>query len=98
MNLKCQGSVVAPIILYSDQTSLSNNMKVTGHPLVMSIANISCENRYLDEGHCLLAIFPSIPSTSTNFQERLTLFQECLAYILQPLKEASKRYVLFICT
>jgi hypothetical protein len=63
VNSKCDGVVVAPLILYSDQTSLSKNTKVTGHLFVMSIANITCENRYLDEGHALLAVLPVLPSS-----------------------------------
>jgi hypothetical protein len=90
VNSKCNGAVVAPLILYSDQTSLSKNTKVTGHPFVMSIANITCENKYLDEGHALLAVLPVLPS-SVPHKERLVLFQKCLAHVLQPLKEASKQ-------
>jgi hypothetical protein len=55
-NSKCDRAVVAPLILYNNQTSLSKNTKVIGHPFVMSIT--TCENRSLDEGHALLAILP----------------------------------------
>jgi hypothetical protein len=90
VNSKCDGAVVVPLILYSDQTSLSKNTKVTGHPFVMSIANITCENRYLDERHALLTVLPILPSCVLH-KEQLVLFQKCLAYVLQPLKEARKQ-------
>ena len=81
--------MIAPLIFYSDQTSLSKDGKVNGHPLVLSIGNISCENRYLDEGHALLAILPILPTTESTHLERLQLFQSCLEHVLKPLKDAS---------
>jgi hypothetical protein len=54
---------IAPLNFYSDQTFLSNDGRVIGYPLVMSIANIACENWYLDEGHVLLVVLPVISST-----------------------------------
>ncbi len=89
INTQCPGAVLAPLIFYSDQTSLSNDGRVTGYPLVMSIANIACENRYLDEGHVLLAILPIISSTEASHERRLQIFHECLDVVLKPLKEAS---------
>ncbi|CAM6050719.1 unnamed protein product, partial [Sphagnum compactum] len=89
INTQCPGAVVAQLIFYSDQTSLSNDGRVTGYPLVMSIANIACENRYLDEGHVLLAILPIISSTDASHERRLQIFHECLDVVLKPLKEAS---------
>lgn len=50
-HVSCEGSVLAPLNFHSDQTCLSNNMRVYGYPLVMSLANISCENRWEDTGH-----------------------------------------------
>jgi hypothetical protein len=55
----------------------------------MSIANIACKNRYLDEGHVLLAILPIISSTEASHERRLQIFHECLDVVLKPLKEAS---------
>jgi hypothetical protein len=63
INTQCPGVVVAPLTFYNDQTSLSNDGRMTGYPLVTSIINISCENWYLDEGHVLLTILPIISST-----------------------------------
>lgn len=60
---KCEGGVVAPIILYSDQTSLANNRQTQGWPLVITLGNICCNLRSLPEGHGLLAVLPVIGPT-----------------------------------
>lgn len=57
-------------MLYSDQTSLSNNRRINGYPMVMSIGNIACDLREGDEGHCLLAVLPILSG------ELLNLFSE----------------------
>jgi hypothetical protein len=74
INTQCPGAVVTPLIFYNDQTSLSNDGRVTGYPLVMSITNITCENQYLDEGHVLLAILPVISSIEASHERRLQYF------------------------
>lgn len=56
----CRGGVIAPIILYSDQTALSHNKRTQGWPLVMTLGNINCNLRSLPEGHALLAILPVV--------------------------------------
>ena len=83
------GNVIAPLILYSDKTTLFQDLKVSGHPIYFSITNIACENRYLSEGHCLLSILPHFDVVGRNSLEWLKLFQKCLTYVLQPLKDAS---------
>jgi hypothetical protein len=55
----------------------------------MSIANISCENQYLDEGHCLLAVLPVLHERSSSATERVQLLHDCLECVLKPLKAAS---------
>jgi hypothetical protein len=69
--------------------TLSNTGKVSGHPIYFSIGNISCEDRYLPEGHCLLAILPDFNVMESDPVKRLKLFQRCLSRILKPLKDAS---------
>jgi hypothetical protein len=96
INTQCPGVVVAPLIFYSDQTSLSNDGRMTGYPLVMSIANIACENRHLDEGHVLLAILLVIFSTKASHEIRLQVFHECLDVVFKPLKEASFKGLVLI--
>jgi hypothetical protein len=55
----------------------------------MSIANIACENRYLDTGRVLLAILLFIFSIKTSHEKKLQVFHECLDVIFKPLKEAN---------
>jgi hypothetical protein len=57
VNLKCKYSVVAKMLLYSNQTSLSKNTIMIGHLFVLSTANTSYRNRYFNKDHYLLAIF-----------------------------------------
>jgi hypothetical protein len=83
--------IVAPLILFSDKTALSKDRKISGHPIYLTIANISCEDRYLPEGHCLLAILPNFNVKESNPEKRLEAFQKCLTRILQPLKDASHK-------
>jgi hypothetical protein len=75
----CLGGVIAPLILYTDQTSLSNNGRVSGYPLVLSLGNIVCELRPQEEGHMLLAMMPVIPASDLpSHKRRLEIFHECL--------------------
>lgn len=88
------GSVISGLIFYSDQTTLSNDRRVLGWPLIMSLANIAYEIRGEADGHVLLAILPVIkfiPGKSAKFQQNriLEVFQECLSIILDPLKTIS---------
>jgi hypothetical protein len=59
-HVKSSGSVVCGLIFYSDQTTLSNDRRVLGWPLIMSLANIAWETRGEADGHVLPAILPVI--------------------------------------
>jgi hypothetical protein len=49
--------------LYKDQTSLSNDNRVFGYPLMMSLANkISCEQCPTASGHKLIVVLPMVTS------------------------------------
>ncbi len=92
MNSEHEGGVIAPLIFYSDKTSLSKGGKVSGHPIYLTLGNISCENRYFPEGHCLLAILPDFSTQALTHLQWLEAFQRCLEIVLQPLKKASFEY------
>lgn len=96
-HINVDGAVIVPLIFYSDQTSLSNNARVVGYPIYMSIGNISCEDRNLDEGHILLAMLPTTSKTKGSYLRRLQMFHEFLEVILKPFKEASFKYVPYFC-
>jgi hypothetical protein len=96
----CSGGVVAPIILYLDQTSLSNNKRTQGWPVVMTIGNISCNMRTLPEGHSVMAVLPVLGADDQGLQEsrmpsraKLEILHQCQEIILAPLKEASYKGV-----
>ena len=78
----CEGAVIAPLMFYSDQTCLSNNMRIHGYPLVMTIGNVSLENRREDTGHELLAILPTFQGSSKSFHFKLVKVFK-FTYILQ---------------
>ncbi|CAM6089392.1 unnamed protein product [Calypogeia fissa] len=92
----CPGGVIAPIILYSDQTSLSNNRQTQGYPLMMTIANIQCSLRGLVDGNALLAILPitsqdEAEETSKGSLPKIEILHQSLEVILSTLKAASYR-------
>jgi len=64
INLQCIGVVISPLIFYSDQTCLSNNTRISGYPLVMTIGNISLENKREFNGHELLVVPPTFQGSS----------------------------------
>jgi hypothetical protein len=85
--IDCFGGIIAPSIFYSDVTSLSNNGKVTGYPLVLSLGNVTCELQSEEEDHMLLVMLPMISALSISSHEwRLHIFHKCLRKILEPLK------------
>lgn len=94
-HINCEGAVIAPLIFYSDQTTLSNNLRVVGYPIYMSIGNIACEDRNLDEGHMFLAILPTASKNKGTPLRRLEMFHEFLQVILKPFKEGSFRYLFY---
>jgi hypothetical protein len=62
--IDCFEGVIAPLIFYHDVTSLSNNRKVIGYPLVLFLGNITCELQSQEEGHMLLAILLMISASN----------------------------------
>lgn len=94
---KCPGGVIAGIILYSDQTSLLHNQRVSGYPLMISLANIDCVGRREEGGHALLAILPTYGASDKELTKskhptrlKLALLHKCLEIILMPLKALSE--------
>jgi hypothetical protein len=68
-HVRSSGSVISGLMFYSDQTTLSNDRRVSRWPLIMTLANIDCESRGEPDGHVLLAILPVIkfvPGTNVH--------------------------------
>jgi len=89
VNVEYGYGVIAPLIIYSDQTSLSKHGKVSGHPIYLLLATKACKQRYLPKGHCLLAILPNFSTQNLSSVQKLQAFQSCLDHVLKPLKKAS---------
>ena len=81
-----ENDVVMPLILYSDETILSGNMRCRAWPLVVSIANIPRERRGDKSAHALVALLPDVTGTA-DFKNKV--FHKCLEVALKPLMEAS---------
>jgi len=56
--IDCHGGVIAPLIFYNDvNSSLSNNGKVIGYLLVLSLHNIASKLKSQEKGHILLPMY-----------------------------------------
>ena len=59
-----QDSIIASLIFYNDQTSLSNDRRVFGYPIYMSLTNIPYEKLTSSTRHQFIAIFPILTNSS----------------------------------
>ena len=90
MSLPGVDDVVAPIILFSDQTHLSQNGKEVAWPLVLTTANVSLDNRWEPHGHVLLATLPDIKKVPyLSSEQKTAVLHAALQAVLAPLKKAS---------
>ena len=55
-----EGGVVIPIILYSDSTELDDLQRAKGHPLILTLGNMSPVCQHHEQGHALLGYFPEV--------------------------------------
>jgi hypothetical protein len=60
----CSGAVIAALQLYSDQTCLSFDRRITGWAFVMTLGNIKLSKRREPDGHVLLGIFPTLKAVA----------------------------------
>ncbi|CAI5471576.1 unnamed protein product [Closterium sp. Yama58-4] len=88
-----RGGVIAACILYSDGTNLSNDGRVTGHPVYFTLGNVTLKNRWQPHGHRMVAMLPPLPNVDSRTDEGKALhrevFQLALDVVLKELKEAS---------
>jgi hypothetical protein len=66
MNSKHGDGIIAHLIIYSDQTSLSKNGIISRHHIYFTLANIACEDRYLSESH-YLDVLPDFSTLKYKF-------------------------------
>jgi Plavaka transposase len=81
------GASVAALIIYSDQTTLSNDWRVSGWPVILTLANIALKKRRLLKGHSMIALLP-ILQVQTG-KEKLQIFHRAKNFIVSSLREAS---------
>jgi hypothetical protein len=76
--IDCYGGVIGPLIFYNDvNSSLSNNGKVSGYLLVLSLGNIACELKSQEKGHMLLPMLLMISTSNISCHQRwLHIFHE----------------------
>jgi hypothetical protein len=85
-----QNDVIAAIILFSDETHMSNSGRVKAHPVMMTLANISLPLRWKTHGHRLLAFFPEVASLpNLEAEDKAQIMHSALEQILLPLKQLS---------
>ncbi|CAI5466502.1 unnamed protein product [Closterium sp. Yama58-4] len=88
-----RGGVIAACILYSDGTNLSNDGRVTGHPVYFTLGNITLKNRWQPHGHRMVAMLLPLPNVDSRTDEGKALhrevFQLALDVVLEELKKAS---------
>ena len=98
------GAVIAPVILASDKTSLSQfRGDQEAWPVYMTIGNISKDVRRQPSQHAcvLLGYLPTAKlkcfSSGRRSVERYRLFHYCMTQILEPLVICGKEGVLMTC-
>ena len=91
-----KGGVVIPIILYSDSTELDDVQRAKGHPLILTLGNMSPVSQHHEQGHALLGYFPELKEKKelngpTLRRRKRQVLQQCLDIVLGPLREAGNR-------
>jgi hypothetical protein len=83
--------VIASVILFSDETHMSNSGRVKAHPVMMTLANIPLATRWKPRGHRLVAFFPDAsPYPQLLPEEKAQIMHTALEEIIAPLKRLSK--------
>ncbi|GJP48515.1 hypothetical protein CLOM_g7796 [Closterium sp. NIES-68] len=86
------GASIAAVILYSDATELAKDGSATGHPVYVSLGNISSGERWKPHGRRLAALLPDFSKHVVKpgvdvARRRLEIFHTCLEKILEKQKE-----------
>ncbi|RIB13987.1 hypothetical protein C2G38_2196350 [Gigaspora rosea] len=88
------GQHLLSLILYSDATTLNHMGKSSGHPMFLSLENISNHQRNKPESKALIGYLPilkAIDSKTKNSNKfrmaQREVFQKCLSTLLEPIVE-----------
>jgi hypothetical protein len=83
--------VIGAVILFSDETHMSNSGRVKAHPVMMTLANIPLATRWKPHGHRLVAFFPDAsPYPHLQAEDKAQIMHTALEEIIAPLKALSK--------
>ena len=90
------GAIVVPIIIYSDKTTITQDMRTSDWPISLSIGNIQRKLRRESRGHCYMGSFPQEITNKKHrhyikdARVRMETWHECMGAIVASLKEACK--------
>ena len=91
------GSLIAAVIIYTDKTAVTGDLKLQAWPILMTLANISRKRRGQPGGHVFMGRMPDVitnRSTSSYISDNVSkqrVFHECMKLITASLKEAARR-------
>lgn len=82
-----ENAIILGLMFYSDATQLSGKGNKSGHPIVMSLANIPLHRRKkVNSGYKLLGMMPIFPKELKDNKIKTAVFNQCLEKLMEPLK------------
>ena len=88
--------MIAPTMYYSDKTSLTGDMKLSGWPVCLTLANIPRGHRGQPHGHVVVALLPDVITNkhAKGYIEdnvaRLRVYHRCMSLVVENLKANAK--------
>ena len=93
------GSLVAAIIIYTDKTAVTGDLRVQAWPIYMSLANIPLKRRSEPGGHVFMGKLPDVITNKhadgyiSNNVIKMKVFQQCMKLVVGSLRDVAQRYV-----
>ena len=90
-------ALIAAIIIYSDKTAVTGDLRQQAWPITMTLANISRKRRAQESGHILMGKMPDVITNRSaegyinDNVLKMRVFHECMKLIVASLKEAARR-------
>ena len=91
------GNLVAAIIIYTDKTAVTGDLRKQAWPIYMSLANIPLKRRSERGGHVFMGKFPDVITNknadgyiSDNVM-KMKVFQKCMKLVVGSLKDVAQR-------
>ena len=92
-------AVVAGVIIYTDKTALTHDMKLQGWPICLTLGNIPRHLRGQPHGHVVVGMLPDVITNNTvkgyirDNVQRMRVFHKCMNLVVESLKTSALRYV-----